>query len=319
MEAYLQNHELIAVPNIVSIACQESKKYDWNRGYGYQVFSNAKELGEHGTYFLMDTHNQNAFAHWIFENFVFLTMYWDIKKLYPGCKILLKERKGYKNLFLLGSGLKAEDIVDASQVDFQLQTLAKEPVIIQATKPNLVFFHPYLSLNNHETQEYGISAIQSFHRQIKQLGKEKTINILYLPRGEKENFQGLDRRYVIQDQCKRLVEENGGKVFYTDDNTDLMKQIEIVRSAKIILCDYGSNLWVNGFFSEDAHIVYLNIGWRQEEIFPYYAYLYHLIQSSNLSLHNMLATHQNDSVKPTLVYHSFPQIAETIYTLLNST
>jgi hypothetical protein len=267
----------------------------------------------------MDTHNQNAFAHWVFENFVYLPLYLKLKEKWPSCKILLYERKDYKYLFLLGSGVKEEDIVEAKDIDFQYQTLNKEPIEERDIQPNLVFFHPYTSFNGQSVQDYHLPYMVQYAEKIQEIPCEKTIPILYLPRGEKENFWGLDRRYVIQNQCKELVKSLGGTIFETDVNTDYKKQIELVRSARIILCDYGSNLWVNGFFSEGAHLIFLNIGWRQEYNLPYYGLLYSIIQRQNKSMNNLLSLSVDSTVNPNLVYHSFEQVKDLIERYLNST
>lgn len=319
-ELFVEEEGLVHISNVRSLACQEEGKFGWERGYGYQVLAEGgMEEGVKDVYYVFDTHNQNAFAHWVFENFVYLHHFFEIKQAFPRCKIVIYEKKDYKYLFLCSNGVAREDIVDASEIDFQYQTLAKEPLTVKDSGANLVFVHPYLSLNNKTLSDFHLRAIASYHKEIRALSKEKTIPILYLPRGSKENFQGLDRQYVIQDSLKEFVLGVGGTVFYTDENTDYKKQVEIVRSAKIILCDYGSNLWVNGFFSEDAHIVFLNIGWRQEYIYPYYTYLYSLIHDSNKSMTNILPHRTDESVKPTRVYHSLPEVVQHLTILLNTT
>ncbi len=319
-EIFLQNKNLEKISNVVSIVCQEDGKFDWTKGYGYQVFTQNLSVEQQPTnvYFILDTHNQNAFAHWVFENFVYLQLFFQVKKSYPEAKIVLYERKDYKYLFLENNGVAREDIVEAKDVDFQYLTLNNQPVEQRNCSPNLVFFHPYASLNNQTIEDFHLQAILSYDQFIQNLPKEKTIPILYLPRGEKENFAGLDRRYIIQKDCKELVTQLGGGILETDTNTDLFKQIRLVRSAKIILCDYGSNLWVNGFFSENAHILFLNIGWRQEHNIPYYGFLYSLIHEKNKNMYNILAERSDESVKPTLVYHSFPYVKNTIETILRT-
>jgi hypothetical protein len=318
-EVFLQNTNLVGIPNVTSVVCQEEDKFDWKKGYGYQVFFLDLPSQPIDVYFLLDTHNQNAFAHWVFENFVYLPMYKKIKEIYPSCKVLLSERKDYKYMFLKSAGVSPEDIVVAKDVDFQYQVLNKEPIEERSIKPNLVFFHPYASFNGQKVEEYHLQYLSHYLHQIQRMPKEKTIPILYLPRGEKENFTGMDRRYVIQNQCKELVKQLGGTIFETDTNTDYHKQIELVRSAKVILCDYGSNLWVNGFFSEDAHLVFLNIGWRQEYNLPYYGLLYTLIGSKNKSMYNMNADAVDVSSFPNLVYHSFSEVSRILHECINST
>jgi hypothetical protein len=314
---FLEPTELTSVSNVVSVVCQETTKFGWEGEDGYQVASRASDLAPENIYYIFDTHNQNAFAHWVFENFVYLHFFFDIKQQYPSAKLVLYEKKDYKYLFLENNGIDRSDIVSREDIDFQYQTLHTKPIEERVCKPNLVFFHPYGSLNSSRPTPHHRYAILSYLETIKSRSKEKTIPILYLPRGEKENFAGLDRRYAIQADCKELVKQLGGVIFETDSNTDYWKQIELVRSAKIILCDYGSNLWVNGFFSEDAHILFLNIGWRQEHIYPYYGLLYSLIHNQNKSMTNVFPTRCDDSSKPTIVYHSFEHVRDCILRCLN--
>lgn len=314
----LQPTELISIPNVISIVCQEKGKFGWENEDGYEVFSSKSTNQEGQVYFLLDTHNQNAFAHWVFENFVYLHYFLELKQEFPSAKLVVYERKGYKSLFLENNGVHPSDIVDASEVDFQYQTLNKNPIEERQCKPNRVFFHPYASLNSMTPQLYHRYHILSYQQTIQALPKEKTIPVLYLPRGERENFAGLDRRYAVQSQCKELVKQLGGFVFETDTNTDYWKQIQLVRSAKIILLDYGSNLWVNGFFSEDAHLLYLNIGWKQEQQYPYYGLLFSLIHDQNKSMTNILPIRTEDSSKPSIVYHSYEHIQSCLEHLLNS-
>lgn len=318
-EVFLQNTELVSIQNVTSVVCQEEEKFGWKKGYGYQVFSMDLSMNPTGVYFLLDTHNQNAFAHWVFENFVYLPMYREVKEKYPSCKILLYESKDYKYMFLRGAGIPIEDIVEAKDIDFQYQTLCKEAIEERTIEPNLVFFHPYASFNGQPVGEYHLQYISHYLHTIQRMPKEKTIPILYLPRGEKENFAGMDRRYVIQGQCKEYVKQLGGTIFETDTNIDYHKQVELVRSAKVILCDYGSNLWVNGFFSENAHIVFLNIGWHQQDNLPYYGILYNLIQNQNKSMNNMYAVAADTSSLPTLVYHSFHDVQRILHEYVNAT
>ena len=166
LEQILQSTELASIVNVTSIVCQEKGKFGWEGEDGYQVFSTEKSESPVDIYFLMDTHNQNAFAHWVFENFVYLHYYFQIKQEFPSCKLLVYERKGYKSLFLENNGVNPCDIVDASEVDFQYQTLNKLPIEERQCKPNRVFFHPYGSLNSMNPQPYHRYHIQSYLQQI---------------------------------------------------------------------------------------------------------------------------------------------------------
>ena len=46
-------------------------------------------------------------------------------------------------------------------------------------------------------------------------------------------------------------------IYDTDTTSSMRDQIELVRSARVLLVDYGSSLLVNGFFCQDSHIYVL--------------------------------------------------------------
>lgn len=310
---YIQNDTLVKLENVQSIQCQEEGKRGWSEsaGCGYEVTYLPPTNETKQAYYLLDTHNQNAFAHWVFENFIYINEYFEIKKEYPSCKVVIDEMKDYKVLFLKSKGIKESDIIESKNFDVYYKTLALKSDDICIASPNVVFFHPYTSLNNSKV----IGNFEFYlNRYIDTEVVEKTIPILYLPRGTKENFAGGDRCYSIQNRLIALVENMGGTILYTDTVSHLEDQRKLVKSAKIILLDYGSNFWVNGFFALNSDIIMLNIGWKQEQRYPEFKILYDIISNKNRSLHNLIAAHTDFSCTPNVVYHNFDQV----YAIINS-
>lgn len=308
---YIQNDTLVKVENVQSIQCQEEGKRGWSEtaGCGYEVSYLPPTNETKQVYYLLDTHNQNAFAHWVFENFIYIDEYFEIKKEYPSCKVVIDEMKDYKLLFLKSKGIQESDIIVSKNFDVYYKTLALQRDDDRVASPNIVFFHPYTSLNN--TKVIGNFPMY-LNKFIDTDIPEKTIPILYLPRGTKENFAGGDRQYSVQGRLLTLVENMGGTIFYTDTVSSLEEQRRIVKSAKIILLDYGSNFWVNGFFAVNSNIIMLNIGWRQEERYPEFKILYDIISKKNKSLHNLMASYTDFSRTPNVVYHEFDHIYSII-------
>lgn len=62
-------------------------------------------------YFALDDLYDDAFGHWIFECAVFLDYWTELKSLFPQIRLLLRQKKRYKNLFLPVFGVSPENVV----------------------------------------------------------------------------------------------------------------------------------------------------------------------------------------------------------------
>jgi hypothetical protein len=253
-------------------------------------------------YFILDSQNHAAFSHWVYENATWLPFFLQIQTNYPSCSIVLNELKDYKKLFLQDYGIP----------------LGKIRLVSDIEKENYCFFHTYTSLNDKSIPEIYYTNVLEYE---KRLGNPlpKTIPLLYLPRGTKENLQGPNNRtYNVQTQLKKFVKDMGGTVYETDTTRSLQDQITLVKSAKIILLDYGSNLWVNGLFAQNSNILCLNIGWMHHQQFPSLKCVWNLIQKKN-TIKEIFAhpsDESSDSSIPVVCFH-LPFIINDILTLLN--
>ena len=68
--------------------------------------------------------------------------------------------------------------------------------------------------------------------------------------------------------------------YNTLETTDFYQQIQLVRSAKNIYLDWGSNMFVNGFFSKDSNIYCINKSESQLR-FPFLRLIMSIIEQSN--------------------------------------
>ena len=184
----LDDYNIYEVKNVKTINYHH-KLFDKSMyPFGYDVEYSEIETKVENYYFYMDTLFNDAFAHWVFESGIYLPLFKKLKEKYPNIKIYFKELKSYKLALL-----KAFDI---------------EEYVTEIKPNNIVCFPTYQSfhifLPNHTNSNDTIidtkyiSYVNNFYNNLKQINK-KDIDILYLPRGKKENFKGNDRIINIQD------------------------------------------------------------------------------------------------------------------------
>jgi hypothetical protein len=165
-----------------------------------------------------------------------------LKREYPGLRLLSMNPKKYKQIFYNGLGIDVSEVV--SHLD----------------PNNTVIFTQWNSLADHDTKKRGefLLFAQRFYRSLVSPLREiqKTIDILYLPRGIKENFKSNDRYIPAQEDLLHSIQSffPSTFVYNTDETNNILEQIQLVRSSKIILLDYGSSLLVNSFFAEGSFI-----------------------------------------------------------------
>ncbi len=251
--------------NVSEYKALEGPSYCWSIIYESESYPTETDSS---IYFILDGGNHAAFSHWVYESSTWLPMFLDIQKRYPSCRLVLKQTKTYKYLFLKLYGISDECVLVEPEL---------EP-------KNFCFFHSYTSLNDTSLPDAYYTNLLRYEKLIESLSIEdkKDIPLLYLPRGTKENFVGPNNRsYGIQKDLKEFVLTIGGTVYETDTTADLTHQMQMIRRAKVILLDYGSNLWVNGLFAKHSKLICLNLGWNQHTQYPSLAVLWEKIQQTN--------------------------------------
>ncbi len=256
--------------NVSSYSYLEGDKYAWEISCEDEQFPTDSQIP---LYFILDSANNAAFSHWVYESSTWLPKFQEILLKYPSCFLVIDTFKSYKKLFTSFYGIPQESICFKSE--------------IQPT--NYCFFHLYTSLNDPNIPSIYFSNLALYKDKLHTYSEIKDIPLLYLPRGEKENFIGPNNRcYNIQEKLKQFVSEIGGTVYETDSTRSLVDQIQIVKRSHILLLDYGSNLWVNGLFAENSFLLCLNIGWHQHEQLPSLETIWNNIQRNN-SIHQVFA------------------------------
>lgn len=263
IEGTFEESPLRCFSNVKEYIAIESDQFFWNISCDEEVFPNdtTKQI-----YFILDSNNHSAFSHWVFENFTWIPFFLKLKEEYPSCKVVVNDTRNFKDIFLRFIGIYPSSIVSRKDIHPE----------------NYCFFHTYISLNDPFIPTIYYKNIESYQTMFESFQPVKDIPILYLPRGTKENHTGPNNRiYNIQNNLKELVKDVGGVVYETDTTTSLEHQILLVKRAKCILLDYGSNLWVNGMFANNSCILCLNIGWKHHELFPSLHHLWYLISKTN--------------------------------------
>jgi hypothetical protein len=241
----------------------ERPEFAWQITYEKECFP---ETTTSPIYFIIESTNQGAFSHWVYESSTWLPHYIRLLEKYPTCTIVFDEVKTFKQLYLEYFGIPN----------------ARYCLRSEMLPENYCFFHTYTSLNDTSIPEIYYKNLLHYKATFELVNVPKDISLLYLPRGTKENYIGPNNRvYDIQNDLKEFVKQVGGLVYETDETKHLQDQILLVKRAKIIVLDYGSNLWVNSFFAENSKIICLNIGWHQHPTYPCFGFLWNEIHKTN--------------------------------------
>lgn len=195
-------------------------------------------------YFAIDLLCHDAFAHWVYESAIYLPIFTKLKEIYPTLKILLKEKKTYKLLFLIFFNITEEDVIyDANM------------------HPNNIclFPSPISSLNHNPTCTYIYKQIIIQFIMIFSKWNASRKSVIYdyiiLPRQKKENYTGNDRIYdmeVIYDAIKSIT--HNYSILHTDTIMDLTNQITDIRAASNVIITDGSPFLVNSMFCNNQKI-----------------------------------------------------------------
>jgi hypothetical protein len=238
----LGKYPLYFAHNVLSI----ESIHDREEKFGWLITeSERKEDTSMNYYFYIDGKADDPFGHWVFESAIYLPLFFLLKKEYPSLRLLSMNPKKYKDVFYKGFGLEPHDI-----------SLILEPT-------NIVIFTQWNSLGDHNVlrRELFLDSARSFYTSLvpHSLALPKSIDILYLPRGSKENFKHNDRTIPAQPALIESIQSlfPNTVIYDTDTTSNICEQISILRSSKIILLDYGSSLLVNGYFAENSLVIVL--------------------------------------------------------------
>jgi hypothetical protein len=211
-------------------------------------------------YFFIDTLLDDALAHWLGESAVFLPLWVNLKREFPGIKLMLKPHpKSYKWETL------------------ELYGIGREHVVFGPPFPhpcsNLVIFPPLILYNQWETdlpmvRNEWAAQVEMFRRRSGVGGHcraqpRPAPRLLLMPRGHKENYIGNDNLAERRNETEeakifsRAQQELGGELFYTDTANDLESQVRAVDASSVIVVIYGSALFFNEALARNATVIAL--------------------------------------------------------------
>ncbi len=203
-------------------------------------------------FFMIDTLMDDAFLHWQCESGVFIRYWSEIKETYPNVRILLDKERFYKKLTLQAYGIPRERYLFGSSGSV-------------LPEKNLCIIVPHHIMDEPTIDVPMFEELWSTHilflRRAAGLADDtpKTINVLALPRQSRENFKHNERVVPeTKEMCTWARRLPGGKILSTDTVTDLLDQVRMVASSRVIVTDYGSSSYVNGSLATNSLIIISN-------------------------------------------------------------
>lgn len=234
----------------------------------YQEFSTSDKDVDMEYYYIFDSPTGDAFAHWIFESFIFYPIFLHVKKLYPTIKILVPNNKRY-----------IKNFVDFVKIDSIIVNK------IQTTN-NTCFFNPLLSLN--VSNEKSLKLLEYFTIKMRNyitsnISSMSQNKLIVLPRNSKDNYVGNDRHINTEDIEKNVISK-GGTVLDTYQINNINIQFSLVNSFDCIIVCFGSSYFVNCIFLKNKTIIVL-------DHFNYYNF--HKTFEANSLIFNMIEKQNN--------------------------
>lgn len=197
-------------------------------------------------YFAIDLLFHDAFSHWVYESAIYLPIFSKLKEIYPTIKILLKEKKQFKLLFLKFFNIMETDIV----YDIQPRNVCLFPSPISALNENNYFTDTY--------KQILLQFITIFSHY--NLSNEcRAYDYIILPRQTKENYKSNDRSYHMEltYEAVRTISQNYDTL-HTDTIVDLKDQIAAVQSAPNVILTDRSPFMVNNLFCNNQKLFVLD-------------------------------------------------------------
>lgn len=212
--------------------------------YGWDIEYKKIDDSEINTYYYyIDGIYDMAFSHWIFESGIYLNIFNKLQEKYPSIKLLSFKTKKFKSIVYKTYNILPSYIANHIESD-----------------KNMIIFIKYGSLADHTNCEQFLTHVRKWHNYLIESRPViiKDIDVLYLPRSYNENYREISEISSIQQQLIPAMNQYPNTtILYTDHINNISDQVEMIRRAKIIILNEGSNFLVNGFFAEDSRIIIL--------------------------------------------------------------
>jgi hypothetical protein len=255
---------------------ENNSNIKWNE---YELIINNIQNSDNinNNYFNMSCLYDTAFGHWTLEASIFLVLYKKLQKNIQNIKLYIGNNRLYKESIIGAFDISKDDIV------YEISKVPNTVYLPERISYNCMDFNPKYEIYLRNFVNYFETNTTTIH---------KDIDILFLPRGKKQNFIGNDRQITNQDNIEKILKEMYNAVIYNSDNAtdNFIDQVQLIKRAKIIILTYGSGYSVNSIFLDNCKIIVLGEPGTQS-IYPYARYLEHYILSRNNSL-NFIPEHQ---------------------------
>lgn len=217
--------------------------YEINNTTTVMTIEPTHKAADTNVYFVIDTLEENAFGHWVYESAVFLPYFHLFKARYPALKLVCHERKTYKYLFYKYFDISMNDIVYDINIDC----------------PNLCIFpetgmHLTIGYTTPQFEQILVQFCQEVQRRMP-TDIDPFIEYCIMPRQTKENYAPNDRRVPFGEiyECFENL-KIPYQIMETDKVDDLNDQIRAIQRARAIILVDGSALMVNGIFCKGKPI-----------------------------------------------------------------
>ena len=234
----IEDYSLYEVENVQQVGVQPRENYGWDVAYIPEVEGPLEDV-----YLCVDTIYNETWPHWVAESAIYFVVWSKLKKIYPSLKLYSLRKKIFKEAMYAAFHIPLDDIVFS----------------IPSARNKFIFPH-YISLADHRTPFLFMKHMSNFYKYfaVHCPTKEKTIDILYLPRGSKENSKGTERSIPVQTALIDFLSNvPNATILYTDDTNNMLDQWDIVRRAKVLIVNEGGNHGINGFMAEQSQILVL--------------------------------------------------------------
>lgn len=270
--------------------CNNVKKYIYDEvykekdkwiieSYNYSDFLEENKILEVSNYFIMDNRPESAFGHWFYECFIFIFDYIELKKKINNLKLVLMDRKNFKNLFLNYLNIREDDIY---YIDLKYPEVVEEDKIcnLLINMNNIYFFNKlnicYFHLTTSALNEFNLS--NEYKKYIDKIfdffepkNNIKNINTLLMPRQNKETKSRICDTIDIENNMKN---KKVGKILNTSEIIKLEDQMDIVSKSSIIIITDGAPVLVNCLFSRSTIFIICDTHTLSEsQSFPKYNYI----------------------------------------------
>jgi hypothetical protein len=249
----VDSYQFLQVSNVTSYAFCQSTMNTWI----VHTDASSATTSSVPVYLIIDHYSSDAFAHWVYESAIYLPAYPTLKAMYPSLKLVLSAKKDFKRLFCNYLKVPESDIV---------YTIPEGPnhCLFPSPISNLSYKEPPSVLRDVYYERFF-----KLFEDCPVVPKEP-VDYLIMPRQSKENYTGNERSDPFEAIYNyfKLHPSKSHRILHTDTITDLIDQINELRSAKVIICHDGSALTVNGMFVRNKIILPVYI------ITPYQASVY---------------------------------------------